>query len=227
MEKISLSTEARDVSVKTSAIRSAKKIPAVVYGHGFTSVPVSVEYSEFLKVHRKAGGSHLVDLTVDGKKVSVLIHEVQKHPATEAYLHIDFFAVSAKEKIHVQIPVHLTGKSQAQVEGAEIIQNLHAIDVKVLPADLIDAIEVDLARLEKIGDAVHVGDVASAYPKLEFITPNEESIASASAPKEYSDELETADVSEVATVQDEKAAEKAAEEGGTPAAAAAPEKAEK
>ncbi len=209
MEKFVLSSEMRDVAVKTSDIRASKRVPAVVYGHALKPTHISVDNSEFLKTFRKAGGTHLVDLTVDGKKQTVLIHETQRHPVTGDFLHVDFFAVSAKEKIHVEIPVVLIGKSQAVVEGAEVIQNIQTIDVKVLPADLVDSIEVDLAQLARVGDVIHVADIAAHYPKLEFITPGNESIASAAAPKEYSDALEVSDIADVATVQDEKAAEKA------------------
>jgi large subunit ribosomal protein L25 len=211
MEKLVLSGASRDTAIKTSDIRASKQVPAVVYGHAVTPVHISVDSSAFLKLFRKAGGTHLVDLTVDGKKMSVLIHETQRHPVSGDFLHVDFFAVSATETIHVEIPVELVGKSQAVVEGAEVIQNLHVVDVKVLPGDLVDKIEVDIAALVKVGDTIHVSDIVSHYPKLEFITPGAESIASAAAPKEYSDELQTADIADVATVQDEKAAEKAAE----------------
>lgn len=210
MEKFVLSSESRDVSVKTSEIRASKRIPAVVYGHGFEPKAVSVDNSEFIKTFRKAGGTHLVELTIDGKNQTVLIHETQRDPVRGDFWHIDFFAVNTKEKIHVQIPVVLVGKSQAVVEGAEIIQNTHSLDVKVLPADLVDSIEVDLAPLAKVGDVIHVSDIVAQYKKIEILTPGVESIVSAAAPKEYSDELQTADIADVATVQDEKAAEKSA-----------------
>ncbi len=211
MEKLVLDSIPREIGLKLRTLRLASRVPAVVYGHGISPVHVSVQSSEFLKLYRKAGGTHLVDLVLDGKKTTVLIHETQKHPVTGVFLHIDFFAVSAKEKIHVEIPVSLIGKSQAVVEGAEVIQNLHMIDVKVLPGDLIDIIEIDLALLVKVGDVIHVSDIAALYPKLEILTPGAESIASAAAPKEYSDELEVSDIADVASVQSEKAAEKAAE----------------
>jgi len=208
MEKFVLSSESRDVAVKTSEIRASKRIPAVVYGHGFEPKAVSVDNSEFIKTYRKAGGTHLVELAIDGKSQAVLIHETQRDPVRGDFWHIDFFAVNTKEKIHVQVPVVLVGKSQAVVEGAEIIQNTQTLDVKVLPADLIDAIEVDLAPLAKVGDVIHVSDIVAQYKKLEILTPGVESIVSAAVPKEYSDELQTADIADVATVQDEKAAEK-------------------
>lgn len=211
MEKFVLSSEARDVAVKTREIRISKKIPAVVYGHGLTPKAITVDNSEFLKVFRKAGGTHLVALTIDGKVQNVLIHETQRDPVRGDFWHIDFFAVNIKEKIHVQIPVTLIGKSQAVVEGAEVVQNLHTLDVKVLPADLVDSIEVDISALVKVGDVVHVADIVGNYKKLDILTPATEAIISAGAPKEYSDELHQADIADVATVQDLKAAEKAAE----------------
>jgi large subunit ribosomal protein L25 len=194
MEKLALASSLRDLSVKTSAIRAAKLVPAVVYGHSLDPVHVTVSNSDFLRAFRKGGHTHLVELAIDGKKHTVLIHEVQKHPVTGAFLHIDFFAVSAKEKIHVAIPVHLTGKSQAVVEGGVLEQNLHQIDVKVLPADLVDAIEVDVAPIEKIGDAIHVSDIAGNYPKLEILTPAGDSIVAAHAPKVIVEEAPVAEV---------------------------------
>lgn len=190
MEKIVLNSESRDLGIKLSELRNAKRIPAVVYGHGFEPAHVSVDYSEFLKTYRKAGGTHLVDLSIGGKPKTVLIHEVQRHPVSGDFIHIDFFAVSTKEKIHVQIPVHLIGKSQAAVEGAEIEQNLHVIDVKVLPADLVDAIEVDIAALEKTGDVIHVSAVAPKYPKLEILTPEADAIVAAHAPRKHAEAIE-------------------------------------
>jgi hypothetical protein len=82
------------------------------------------------------------------------------------------------------------------------------IDAKVLATDLVDAIEADLEKLVRVGDVIHVSDVIAKYPKIDFLTPGIEAIASAAAPKGYSDEHQTADIADVATVQDEKAASK-------------------
>ncbi|MDQ1343663.1 MAG: large subunit ribosomal protein [Patescibacteria group bacterium] len=208
MEKLTLSAVTRDLTVKTSELRTNKLVPAVVYGHNLAPVHVSVGTSDFLRLFRKAGKTHLIELSIDGKKHSVLAHEVQKHPVTGDFLHIDFFAVSAKEKIHVAIPVSIVGKSQAQLEGALIETNLHQIDVKVLPANLVDSIEVSIEALVHIGDVVHVSDIMANYPKLEFITPATDAIVSAHAPKPNRD------------AEEEEAAAAAASAASTAAASA-------
>jgi large subunit ribosomal protein L25 len=197
MEKLALNSAIRDLAVKPADVRANKMVPAVVYGHNLAPVHLSVSNSDFLRTFRKSGYTHLVDLAVDGKKHTVLVHEVQKHPVTGNFLHVDFFAVSMKEKIHVAIPVKLIGKSQAALEGAQIEQNLHQIDVKVLPADLVDSFEVDIEKLVKIGDSIHVSDIVAAYSKFEFITPATDSIVAAHAPKAVAEEETAAPVLEL------------------------------
>lgn len=115
MEKFTLVATARDTETKLSTLRGEKKVPAVVYGHKVAAQSVSVGASELLKVFRKSGKTHIVELTLDGKKQDVLIHEVQRAPVSGDFLHVDFFVVSATEKIHVHIPVHLVGTSPAQI----------------------------------------------------------------------------------------------------------------
>ncbi len=183
MEKLALNSAIRDLAAKPSDLRAKKLVPAVVYGHNVAPIHVTVGNSDFLRLFRKAGMTHIIELNVDGKKHNVLAHEVQKHPVTGDFLHIDFFAINAKEKVHVAIPVKLVGKSQAQTEGALIESNLHQIDVKALATDLVDEIEVDIAKLEKVGDVIHVSDVAGNYKKLEFVTPATDAIVAAHAPK--------------------------------------------
>lgn len=198
MEKLALSAALRDLVAKPSDLRANKLVPGVVYGHNVAPIHVTVGNSDFLRLFRQSGKTRLVELSVDGKKHNVLVHELQKHPVSGDFLHIDFFAVSAKEKIHVAIPVKLVGKSQAQVEGALIEANLHQIDVKVLPANLVDAIEVSIESLVKIGDVVHVSDIAGNYPKLEILTPASDAIVSAHAPKPDREEEEAPAVVEAA-----------------------------
>ena len=192
MEKLALNSAIRDLAAKPSDIRAKKLVPAVVYGHNVAPIHITVGNSDFLRLFRKAGMSHIIELSVDGKKHNVLAHEVQKHPVTGDFLHIDFFAVNAKEKIHVAIPVKLVGKSQAQNEGALIESNLHEIDVKALAADLVDEIEVSIEGLVKVGDVVHVSDVVGNYKKLEFLTPATDAIVAAHAPKPNRDGEEEA-----------------------------------
>lgn len=212
MEKLTLIAASRDTETKLSTIRAEKRVPAVVYGHKFAAQAISVGASELLKIFRKSGKTHIIELTLEGKKQDVLIHEVQRAPVSGDFLHVDFFVVSATEKIHVQIPVHLTGNSPAQVLGGLVEQNMHEVEVKCLPKNLVDAFEADLSGLANIGDIIHVKDLGIDTKKFDILSDLDGAIVSIHLPKGTQEEETAAPVAaEVPSVQDEKKAEKAAE----------------
>jgi large subunit ribosomal protein L25 len=208
MEKFTLNATARDTETKLSTIRGDKKVPAVVYGHNVAAQAVTVGASELLKVFRKSGKTHIVELNLDGKKQDVLIHETQKAPVSGDFLHVDFFVVSATEKIHVQIPVTLVGTSPAQVQGGLVEQNMHSVEVKCLPRDLVDAFEVDLTKLATLGDIVHVKDLGINVSKFDIISDLDGSIVSVHLPKGVQETEVVVAASEVPSAQEEKKAEK-------------------
>ena len=211
MEKFTLIATSRDTETKLSTIRAEKKVPAVVYGHKVTAQAITVGASELLKVFRKSGKTHIVELTLDGKKQDVLIHEVQRAPVSGDFLHVDFFVVSATEKIHVQIPVHLTGTSPAQVQGGLVEQNMHAVEVKCLPKNLVDAFEADLSKLENLGDIIHVRDLDIDMKKFDILSDLDGAIVSIHLPKgTQEEEVVAVAAAEVPSVQEEKKAEKEA-----------------
>ena len=205
----SLEAKIRKESAKEA--RQSGVIPAVVYGKDVPSTSIAVGVSEFTKTFREAGKNHVIDLTVDKKKHSVLVHELQKHPVTGKALHIDFLVIDMKAQVHIQIPVKLVGTSPAVIEGGELHQNLAAVDVKCLPADIIDAFEVDISVIDHIGQVLHVSDIKIDTKKFEVLTGSEEAVASVHAHKEYKEETEAVDVSAVEVATEKKEEEPAAE----------------
>lgn len=192
MEKLTLVATARDTELKLSTLRAEKQVPAVVYGHKVAAQAVSVGASELLKVFRKSGKTHIVELILDGKKQDVLIHQTQKAPVSGDFLHVDFFVVSATEKIHVQIPVHLVGLSPAQTQGGLVEQNMHEVEVKCLPKNLVDVFEADLSKLLELGDIIHVKDLGIDTKKFDILSDLDLAIVSVHAPKGTKEEEITA-----------------------------------
>ena len=78
-----LAAAARTVTGKQVArLRHEGQLPAVVYGHGLTSEPLTVDAHEFDLLRRHVGASTLVDLSVDGKKSRpVLVAKSRTLPA--------------------------------------------------------------------------------------------------------------------------------------------------
>lgn len=183
MEKIVLKSQRRDASEEARAVRAAKEVPAVVYGHKQEAISIKMGSSDVLRAYRVAKENHIVSLELDGKKIDVLFHEVQKAPVSGAIIHVDFYAITKWEKVHTHIPLTFVWISKAKTdEGAIIEEVLKQVEVKCLPNDLVDAFEVNLALLEKTGDNIKVSDITIS-DKYEVLTSQDEVVAVAAKAK--------------------------------------------
>ncbi len=180
MENLNLNAEIRTTEEKLSEVRTSKMVPAVVYGRHQEPILIKVDNSDFLRTFRKSGESHIINLAVDGKNIEVLVHEVQKEPISWSFLHVDFFAITKWEKVHTKIHLQLVWTSQAVKEWAVIEQHIKEIEVKLLPSDLVDAIEVDISELKEIWDHIKISDLKISS-KIEVLT-HDDIVVSASKP---------------------------------------------
>jgi large subunit ribosomal protein L25 len=182
-----------------------KTIPAVVYGPNIESKSIKLDKVEFEKIYEEAGESNLIDLVIDDEKiVKVIVKEVQKHPFKNLIYNVDLHQVDMSQKITTEIPLEFVGESKAKKEeGALIMQNIDAVDVECLPADLVNNIEVDLSSLNEIGDSIHVKDL-KVPAGMEILQEPEEVVVSAIEPKEEEEEEPVEDEAETAEEEEEE-----------------------
>jgi len=181
MENLNLNAQIRNTEEKISEVRAAKMIPAVVYWKKQEPIAIKIDNSEFIKLFRVSWESHIINLNIGKKSIEVLVHDYQKEPVKGDFLHIDFFAITKGEKVHTKIHLSFTGTSKAAKEWAIIEEHLKEIDVKVLPKDLVDSFNVDLSKLEEIGNVIRVSDLGISS-KFEIITNADDIVAIASKP---------------------------------------------
>jgi large subunit ribosomal protein L25 len=146
---------------KVGQLRRAGLVPAIIYGSRLAApISVQIPYRALQVTLMKAGGTHLIDVTVDGSEHVVLAREVQRDIIRGDIMHVDFLAVAMDQTITTEVPVHLTGESPA-VEGrlGTLAQVQSTVTIEALPRDLISVVEVDVTGLNAIGDSVHVRDV--------------------------------------------------------------------
>ena len=193
MENLNLNAQARNTEEKLKDIRAAKMIPAVVYWKNQEPIAIKMDNSEFIKLFRISGESHIINLNIGKKSIEVLVHDFQKEPVKGDFLHVDFFAITKGEKVHTKIHLSFVWSSKAVKEWAILEEHLKELDVKVLPKDLVDSFEVDLSKLENIGDVIRVSDLKISS-KFDVLTPNDDIVALASKPAKV-------EVEEVATTE--------------------------
>lgn len=211
------------VGRKVKKLRQEGKVPANVYKKNTASISVTLDRKEFAKLYEQAGETTLIHLSVEGDSAShpVLIRDVQRHPVTNAILHVDFQQVDLKQKVTAMIPVETIGESQAVKDGAVLVVVYNEIEVEALPTDLPEKFEVDLSKLVALGSDITIADLVFDRSKVSIDLEDTEVLATVQAQEEEKQEEVTAEPAEVELIK--QGATKEDEEGG----AAAPTEAKK
>ena len=142
--------------------RNANLIPAVVYGGEEAPELISLETREVVKLLlNDAAFSSILELNIAGTKQSVLIKDLQRHPAKEFVLHADFVRVIAGQKLTTIVPVVLLNDEECvgvNLGGGDIFRLATEIEVTCLPQDLPESIEVDMLEVD-LNETVHLADI--------------------------------------------------------------------
>ncbi len=160
-DKITLTVAAREVhGKKVAGLRKQGIIPGVVYGAGMEAINVQADEGEVSKVV-KAAGRHTPVQLVGKKRRIAMIKDVDRDPVKNKIRHISFHAVRADEPVTAEVPIRLVGEGESAAErnGLVILQALEKLEVKALPMELPEALEVSIVELAEAGDRVTVADI--------------------------------------------------------------------
>mgnify|MGYP001559550806 CR=1 FL=1 len=175
---IEISATKRSVLGKgVNILRAAGTMPAVIYGSAQESTPIELNTKEFTKAFATAGESSVIALSIDGTVHNVLVNDVDRDPITDAIRHADFYAIVKGQKVEVSVPLVFKGESPAVKAGANLIKNLHEIEIEADPANLPHDITVDISTLTEIGSHITVKDLPLPTG-VELITDLEDLVVS-------------------------------------------------
>ena len=162
MDKVTLQADRRTVTGKqVNALRREGKLPAVIYGHNFEATPISLDLKETTKVLSGLTSSSLVTILLENKEYPALVRDRQRDYIKNRLIHLDFQVVSLTEKIRANVSVDLEGISPAVKDyNGVVVTGLSELEVECLPQDLPERLVVDLSKLMRIGDAIHVKDIS-------------------------------------------------------------------
>jgi large subunit ribosomal protein L25 len=175
----------RELTGKAVAqLRRDGRLPAVVFGHGLDSLPVTVDAHDFDLLRRHLGANALVDLSIDGKKSRpVLVHGVQVHRLTQRPIHADLFVVKMTEEMTVDVPLVPVGASEAVDElGGTLLLILESVRVRALPDHLPQSIALPIERLVDFDAILKVSDLEIPADAT-LLTDPDESVAKVAPPR--------------------------------------------
>ena len=203
----------------TGNAREARRngmVPGVIYGGGEDSVAVGIKFNEVLKaINSGQFLSNMVELKHDGKAQKVLTKDVQFHPVTDRPIHVDFFRVTAKTIIDVNVSAVFVGEdmSPGMKQGGALNVVRYNIEVKCPAGAIPDSIEVDISGME-IGDSIHLSEVTLPAGVTPGITDRDVTIATIVASRTSKTAEEEAEEAAAAEGEDGEAAPAAEGEEG-------------
>jgi large subunit ribosomal protein L25 len=165
-DAIVLQTESRAETGKGASRRlrqgEKSKVPAILYGGEATPQMLTLIHKDLWKAQQnEAFYASVLTLVVDGKNQPAIIKAIQRHPAKEEILHCDFQRIDANKAIVVHVPLHFINEDKCvgvKTHGGIVSHLASDIEVRCLPANLPEYIEVDLAEVD-LGVIVHLSDL--------------------------------------------------------------------
>lgn len=142
-------------------MRKAGNIPAALYGRKVKASNIQVHGKTFSKLlEGSASDNILVSLKITGAEDQLaLVQEVQHDYLRGGILHVDFHAVAADEEIHANVPVAIVGEAKGQKLGGLVEAIHHEIEVRCLPKDLPESIQIDVSSLD-VGQGIHIREIS-------------------------------------------------------------------
>jgi len=209
---LELEIKARDSKESSDDLREQGVLPAVLYGPKEKATPITIDAKVFERLFKESGETTIVKLKGVGEEKESLIHDVQLHPVTDKPLHADFYVIEKGKKVTLNIPLEFVGQAPAEKAGHIVVKALHEVEIEVAPSELPQQLEVDISKLENVGDHI----VASEIPlpkSAELKTSPEEIVVSITAFVEEKPLETEVKLAEVGEEKKEGEAEEGAVEG--------------
>lgn len=162
MNDITLNLDERTAEGKrVHQLRNDGFVPSVVYGGKAAPISTQSQAVETLKAVKAAGKHSPVHLTIGGKKQLAIIKAIDMDPVKHTLRHVAFHAIKQNEKIVTEVPIVLVGEGESAAEkaGLIVLQAIEKMEVRALPADLPEALEISIVDLATHEDKLTIGDI--------------------------------------------------------------------
>ena len=157
MKTFALGASVRETNkIANRALRNQGKVPCVLYG-GEKQVYFSAKENDLNKLVNTPD-VYLLNIDIEGESFQAILQDIQFHPLTDRIIHIDFLQVFDDKEVTVNIPVNFIGTPIGVRNGGNLLVRKRAIRTRAIPANLPDAIDINIEEL-KIGKFLYIGDI--------------------------------------------------------------------
>lgn len=180
-----LMVEVRDTLGTRSCrkLRAEGRLPAVLYGRGEETVPLTVRADELRGVLRHGG--KVVQLA-GAESGQALVQATQWDTFGSYLLHLDLVRVVAGEAMTVEVEVELKGEAVGVRDGGLVEQLLRAVVIEAPPAAIPDRLFLDVSELPLNG-SLPAGEVSGLPAGAKLVTDAAEAVVHCVPPADEPD----------------------------------------
>jgi large subunit ribosomal protein L25 len=143
-------------SRKAQYLRASGKLPGVVYGLGKDPVAIALPFVDTVNLLRS--GSHIMEVTLEGKPEKMLIQDVQYDYLQTTVEHVDLLRIDPNQRVHVKVALEFRGTPKGTKEGGILETQSNEIELEVLALAIPDTIRVNVEGLE-LHQILHAKDI--------------------------------------------------------------------
>jgi len=169
-------------------IRAAGRIPAVVYGGGKETVPITVDrkrLQDYFRGGARDNSIFLLEMKGTDQKRHAMIRKIDIDPVSQTMVHLDFIRVDMDHKLKVHVPFVLVNTAACvgvKTGGGVIDFSTRDVELECLPGDIPESIAVDVQALE-IGHFIRLSEVTIDKKKYRVIGDQERVVVSVAHPQ--------------------------------------------
>lgn len=159
MKVVTLKAHVRESlgSAESRRARRQGRLPVAVYSAGDAAAHITVDMRTFR--HALDHGARVIDLDEEGNTSRVLLKDVQFDALGMKLLHADFLRLSSDKEVDLAVPLDLQGTPKGVMAGGTLTVQSSSVTVRCLPANIPEAIPVDVSELE-MGSSLTASEVS-------------------------------------------------------------------
>lgn len=159
MEKLQLQKR-KITGKKVRHLRTEGLTPAVVYNSKGESTNTAMSNSDADWLYRNTTSTTILDTQLEKDSFKTLVKEFDINPVTDEINHVSLFQIDESAPMVFTIPFDIIGISPAVKNNLGVLINvLDSIEVKCKLSELQPSIEIDISKLENIGQTINVNDI--------------------------------------------------------------------
>ena len=174
--QVDVRVQRREVTGKhIRKLRAQGITPGNISGGGKPSIAIQMDQRELIHIIKQHGTPVLrVSVEPSGETDTALLARVERDAVSTAILHVDFRRVNLADPIKARVPLHTTGDSPAVKDYNGVLLHLmEAVEVEALPANLPDAVTIDISGLTELNSTLTAKDIKAPATVHVLVAPDE------------------------------------------------------